>query len=584
MNQVFKNPEARANLPRHGFSMGQSKKVTASFGQLLPVYYDILNAGEKIRFSTRWFTRTQPLSTAAMVRVREHVEYFFVPFEQIYSLFGSFRYGINDVHTSFADPAQVRDRLPLIRWKDINAYIIDHVDEISGGLEWTGQSQDQQTFDNLWHGAYRLFDLLGYETGTFVGEMTSAMMQTARFCPYMLCAYQKIFNDVYRLDDFTSPVLKGYSLDSGYNVSDWVPDMSQFLSIRYRPMYKDYFTTSHPSPLVNGVSMLGQSDQSQILAKVNQWLSDSDFALTGTSPIQSNSAQFELGNIQSASGNYQFIDQSGQSFTQAAITAPQIRTLFAIEKLAEITGRAGKHYDAQTLAHFGFNVPQGISGEVFKLGGQSQTLQIGEVVGTATTENSVLGEIAGKAFSVTKDVEDNEFTAPSDGIFMAIYSAVPEVNYLSRFDKLNAKVDRQDFYFPEFDKLGMQPLFLYEYLGTILNGMAGITGWQYRYLESKCKYNTVTHAFDYNAPFSDWTVHLSYTDLGQNLSERVLYCNPRVLDSIFLVNYSAFADWRPTHNEMSVINNAYATDPLIIDFDFNVSKSSVMSPYGIPNL
>ena len=34
-----------------------------------------------------------------------------------------------------------------------------------------------------------------------------------------------------------------------------------------------------------------------------------------------------------------------------------IRAMFANEKLWSITGRAKKHYDDQTLAHFGFEVP-----------------------------------------------------------------------------------------------------------------------------------------------------------------------------------------------------------------------------------
>lgn len=589
MKQVFKDPTSRAQLPKHGFPMEQSKKITASFGQLLPVYYDILNAGEKIRFKTKWFTRTQPMSTAAMVRVREHVEYFFVPFEQLYSLFGSFRYGILDIHSSLFDKSLIRDRIPTVRFQDMFNYISSHNSDICGNLSRNYDSRNDLVFDSLWNGAYRLFDLLQYGTDMF---WFSSIPSTLAISPYMLAAYQKIFNDVYRLDDYTEPLPDGFNMDSGYQ-GTWSPNMLNLLSLRYRPFYKDYFTSSSPSPLVNGTSMLGQSDQTNILARVNQWLSSGSYALTDVSGVQSSTPDFSFGNIQVSSGNTQIVGHDEVYYTKAAVSAPQLRTMFAIEKLAEITGRAGKHYDAQTLAHFGFEVPQGISGEVIRLGGQSQTLQIGEVVGTATTESSVLGEIAGKAYSITEHADDNEFTAPADGIFMAIYSAVPELTYLSRLDKLNVKFKREDFYLPEFDKLGKQPLFAYEYWGIYMNlaARSRVSAWQYRYLESKTKYNVATSAFADDCPFADWTLHYDVNDSGFDLDQVSLYCNPRILDDIFLVNYDNLPDWPyNSSSEQDPVTLAklatacYSTDPLIIDFDFDVSKASYMSPYGIPNL
>ncbi len=581
MNKILQDPVYRANLPKHGFPMEQSRKVTASFGQLLPVYYDILNAGEKVRFKTKWFTRTQPLSTAAMVRVREHVEYFFVPFEQIYTLFGSFRYGINDIHSDLFNRSNVNESLPVVTWASLQTYINNNTYQVAGGLIHDYDQQADQKFDSLWNGAYRLFDLLGYEVSCASNHVQPG--NTLAFSPYMLCAYQKIFNDVYRLDDYTEPHVKAYNMDSGYQ-GNWIPDFLNLLSIRYRPFYKDYFTITKPSPLLNPKSMLNNTDDSQTLAKVNQWLDTSSNVFTKQSPL-TDDYDINSGNTQTASYHTQsFMDAGNELMTP--ITAPQLRTMFAIEKLAQITGRAGKHYDAQTLAHFGFEVPRGISGEVFRLGGQSQTLQIGEVVASATTQDSVLGELAGKAYSITQNAEDNEFTAPADGIFMAIYSAVPELNYLSRFDKLNAKVNRYDFYLPEFDNLGLQPLFGYEYWGTLYNSTARskVIGWQYRYQESKSKYNTATTAFETGAAFADWTLHLDMNDQGIDLDEISLYCNPKIMDTVFLVNYDVVPQRTSTASTSQISTDVYGTDPLIIDFDFEVSKASYMSPYGIPNL
>ena len=100
MANIFQKPAHRAQLPKNGFDMSQRHPFTSSVGHLLPVYYDYLAPGEKIRISANLFTRTQPMKSTAMARITEHIEYFFVPFEQLFSLFGSVYYGIDDYNSS----------------------------------------------------------------------------------------------------------------------------------------------------------------------------------------------------------------------------------------------------------------------------------------------------------------------------------------------------------------------------------------------------------------------------------------------------------------------------------------------------
>ena len=84
MGNVFKAPEHRAQIGYNGFDMSQYRKFTSSVGQLLPVYYDLLNPGDKINSRSFIFSRTETLSKAAMVSLDEHLDWFFVPMEQLY--------------------------------------------------------------------------------------------------------------------------------------------------------------------------------------------------------------------------------------------------------------------------------------------------------------------------------------------------------------------------------------------------------------------------------------------------------------------------------------------------------------------
>ena len=52
-----------------------------------------------------------------------------------------------------------------------------------------------------------------------------------------------------------------------------------------------------------------------------------------------------------------------------------------------------------------------------------------------------------------------QFDVPEDGIILTIYSIIPRNFYDgTRIDPFVRKTSRTDFYIPQYDKLGMQPL------------------------------------------------------------------------------------------------------------------------------
>lgn len=607
MANILENPSHRANLGRNGFDMSQRHPFTSSVGHLLPVYYDLLNPGDKIKIGANLFTRTQPLNSSALVRLTEHIEYFFVPMEQIYTLFGSMFYGISDVNSSAFTQGTIKTgeiTMPVFKVKDVRDYMIDNwisFDDLVSGKDVMISDLEGQP---LLFGALRLTELLGYGY-TFFSNQDIDLNRSLPI--YLACAYQKIFNDYYRLDDWTSPDRYSYNLDY-YDINSFTSDVNVLnaasaFKLRYRPWKKDYFTNVFRNPYfsLSNTSNIGSlndinfSDVNSLLSSPkglelphNLLSQDDSLASVGGNTIPSLSLPMNKLN---------------------KLNVTDLRYLYATDKLLRITQFAGKHYNAQTLAHFGKKVPEGVSGEVYYLGGQSQPLVINTIEATATTESesnpdgSVLGQIGAKGYSSTDGKKEFEFEAPCHGVLMAIYSAVPDADYSDeRLDYLNTLVYSNDFYKPEFDNLGMEILPKYELslFPTISVSEAFGCGWRYRYSGLKSKADIVSGAFKYT--LRDWVSYrndvkyigspgiLGIPSKFMLFTEPYYYIDPSYLDNIFALGFT------PSDSEIlyesgkgydySVIDraNVYKRDPLLHDLYIRCYKTSVMSTYGLPNL
>lgn len=586
MANILKNPTHQANLSKNGFDMSMIRKFTSSVGQLLPVYYDILNPGDHVKYGTEMFTRTQPIKTPALMQITEHVDWFFVPITQLYQFFGEMFYGINDIHTNLLPNYNgVRKDMPLMPYNNIISLLRDYCPQGAPDVESIGEESTK--FDRfgipLFYNSVRLLDLCGFSRIFDDTSKTTVTHNPLSFNPLILAAYQKIYNDVFRLGDYEQADPASYNFDNSWQNNQDITNnqIAKLLSLRYRPWRKDFFTNVMPSPLFDGGDLSG-NDASN-LTEVKDWLSPAGNAIYG---IPDKAGNTIAGNKESTSSNT-VQGKSLASYMRQSLNTANIRSMFATEKLMEITRRAGKHYDAQTLAHFGYEVPEGIAGEVYRLGSDNSAIQIGDVESTATTQvtidgqtqTSPLGLLAGKGMAYGRN-QEKEFTAPCHGILMAIFSAVPDADYRSvGVDKLNTLSVREDFYTPEYDRLGMQPLFGYQSTFSIQAGNnTEVLGWQYRYSELKSKYNVCNGAF--NNTLRNWAParvqgFVTENDLGTVDPLATMLISPNYLDGVMSM------DFKPAKTDEV---SPYFRDNLIHMLQFKVFKSSVMSTYGLPNL
>jgi len=581
------NPDHIAKIGYNGFDMGHSLKFSSTVGELLPVYYDILQPGDKVSLKSIIKTRTMPLESAAMVTIKEHIEWFFVPLEQIYHLFGDWYFGIQDFNSSLFRQAAPYQRIPFFEASHFTK-VLDEVQSASD--PYFGGSNP-----NLVGMGVRLLEHLGvnmrYRYGTGTGQTAFPLA----YCPILACAYQKIFYDFYRDSEREKNEPFDYNLDMWYDSAS-IPVSTAgayngLFTLRYRRWRADFFTHTFVSPLFGATSTNAFSqDQStdanrlKLTQAFQQWLvstglqtyknpstSDLTVPVNNTADPTAVSQVFNVQTVSTTGGSPIQTNTAGSLVGLLSPTA--IRTSFAVQKLLEVTRRAGKHYDAQQLAHFGVKLNRGISGECVFIGGSDSDVIIGDVISTAETSQQPLGTVAGKGYNNSTSRRIS-YEAPCHGVLMAIYSAEPIRDYSDRsYDYLNTLMDRQAWPSPEFDNLGMQPLFRYQSDLDPGNTNANVLGFKYRYFPFKQKFNKVLGALSHSLYY--WAPQT--VAVGNTLSS--FYIRPDYLDDIMVAGFQFVAN-----GAQSTMGALFSYDPLLHELYLDVKKSSKMSTFGLEQL
>ena len=545
---------SRANRPRNAFDLSQKHLFTAHAGMLLPVMTMDLIPHDHVSIQATDFMRCLPMNSAAFMSMRSVYEFFFVPYSQIWHPFDQFITGMNDYRSVLYDnlyKSKAAEVVPSFLRKDLYNLFVPN-----GLLGQLNASPDIFGYGSR-NNFLRLLDLLGY--GVYVNSdgsvrqeaFTKLLDDKEKLSLFRLAAYQKIYADFYRNTTYEPVEVNSFSLDDVTDTVTAITAFKRFGQLRYRNAQFDYFTNLRPTPLFD-------SDSSFSNGVSNFWSTTTESDLLPSSDTLSTNLDL--------------------SDSDHVITIQSIRNALALDKLLRITQRAGKTYAEQIKAHFGYEVSEGRDGRVNYLGGFDSNIQVGDVTQmsgtTASPETGVsikhggyLGRVTGKAQgSGTGHIE---FDAHEHGLLMCIYSLVPDMQYdATRVDPFVTKLSRGDFFIPEFEDLGMQPLQT-RFISDSGNQKEKFKGWQPRYSEYKTALDINHGQFANGQPLSYWTVGRGRS--GETLETfdiASLKINPKWLDSVFAVNY----------------NGSQLTDCLFGGCQFNVQKVSDMSENGEPRI
>ena len=106
--------------------------LTIQVGELLPVFSQWVNPNETFKIGYNGKTRAAALNTDAFTRIRENIQYYFVPFQSLWKYFeqqvnnmtkGDAGQNISKFASSSTDASQISTSLPYIPYVDLGSWL-----------------------------------------------------------------------------------------------------------------------------------------------------------------------------------------------------------------------------------------------------------------------------------------------------------------------------------------------------------------------------------------------------------------------------------------------------------------------------
>lgn len=565
---VLQKPLSIAHPDRNAFDVGYTNKFTSSLGMLLPCYVRECNPNEHYRINPRMLCRSMPMNSAAFIQCTQNVEFYFVPYRLLWTSFPQWFVGTNfDVTTSHR--SEEKATFPAFDLGKIFHTII--------GSSVATQYSDVLGY-SLTKGALRLLDLLGYGDLSRFNDIVNLAIDSVKVSPFRLLAYQKVCSDYYRVSNYEKSRVSCYNVDQPATLGSgsWQTFVSNYLQLRYRPWKKDLYT-------ISSTSFQGNDYMSNPINSP-QFPSGSQSNIVSLVPTTDSSSGFQ-GRLESSDASYHIM------------TVANLRSAFALDKLYRLSAQAGDgDYKSQIKARFGYDpyAPQYKSEFV---GAASAPVKIDQVTTTADTLSSSgdngtpAGRIYGNAYAQSSN-DVFEYDVKEHGILIGISSFVPDVDYSSYgINPFNTKINREDYFQPEFDNLGKQPLSSlcinpWKQVDVPSGGVTNhklqlvnsVLGWFPRYVEYKTSVDEVhgqlngwlNRSFDSAPTLSLWTAPRfnssdsikfeNWRDHGLSLD--FFYIDPNIYDSIFVNQYRG--DQSEDQFICEVTNNVQAILPMSV--------------------
>lgn len=586
------------NVHRNGFDLSNKNAFTAKAGELLPIWTKEALPGDKVKVKLSWFTRTMPLNTAAYTRIREYADFYFVPLHLLYNriddtlLMTPNQTSATSVYSPSQDvihPSVVNENYhPYFLAKEYQAYF-DWL-QTNKKLNEVGLSRADAT--------NKLIHYLNYGN---IGHNELASTQNLKLNPFPILAYQKIYNDYYRNQQWEPANPSCYNCDYAYslkgklNVSTLATDNfkgTNMFDLRYSNFHDDLFMGLLPN------SQYG--DEAFVPINTPVWSPSGDpiakdklFArqeILDSIPSDSKNDPVVLsGRVAVSDSDTGLSYTNGTLFKQIAdnlnLSVLALRKAKALQKYREIKQSNRLDYGTQVEKHFNTRVPQGRDTLSTYLGGASTTLDISEVVNTNLASASSSANIAGKGMSNGSDTV--EFDVKEHGILMCIYHVQPILDYdNTRIDALNLKTDPTQYAIPELDATGMETVSLLQLNNesTVLGNYAQFAndtipmlGYAPRYYDYKTSIDVVNGDFLKDSGLKSWVSIMdgSYyrEKFGTQLSGEERYTGlldytffkvyPQILNPIF------FAQVNETNNQDQFIVNAFFESYFVRNLDYN---------------
>lgn len=593
---------------RNSFDLSHRNLFTAKVGELLPCFVQEVNPGDSIKLDSSYFTRTAPLQTAAFTRLRENVQYFFVPYQCLWKYFeGQVKNmtknanggDISQIATSPFANAKVSTEMPFISYTALHAYLNKLLNYVDSSANPTELSNPFLYNNGCWRHAEsaKLLQLLGYgnfvqQFKNFSGSKPYSLLHVENapaLSVFRLLAYQKICNDFYtyrqwqpynaslcNIDYITPDSSSSMDLSSKFS-SISVSDLgkSNMLDMRFSNLPLDYFNGVLPTPQFGSESVVSLSQNEDVRTGSDklQWQTVDGSVFPSGSVSSSNSDLSLTANGKSIAHTH--VLPSGSITSSLSIAA--LRQATALQKYKEIQLANDPDFESQIEAHFGIKPKHDMHKSRF-IGGSSSMIDINPVVnqnlGAGQSQDN---QAVTKAAPTGQGGASFKFTADTFGVVIGIYRCTPVLDYSHvGIDRTLLKTDASDFVIPELDSIGMQQTFQCELFAPTSQitasasdkrkyDMSRTFGYAPRYSEYKVSFDRYNGAFcdTLKSWVTGFNTHIFDSDRWNDMSyfsisvPQLFVCRPDIVKDIFTLQ--AYHDSNDDNLYVGMVNMCYAT-------------------------
>ena len=593
---------------RNSFDLSHRNLFTAKVGELLPCFVQEVNPGDSIKLESSYFTRTAPLQTAAFTRLRENVQYFFVPYQCLWKYFeGQVKNmtknanggDISQIATSPFANAKVSTEMPFISYTALHAYLNKLLNYVDSSANPTELSNPFLYNNGCWRHAEsaKLLQLLGYgnfvqQFKNFSGSEPYSLLHVENapaLSVFRLLAYQKICNDFYtyrqwqpynaslcNIDYITPDSSSSMDLSSKFS-SISVSDLgkSNMLDMRFSNLPLDYFNGVLPTPQFGSESVVSLSQNEDVYTGSDQfkWQTLDGSTFPSGSVSSSNSDRSLTANGKSIMHTH--ILPSGSITSSLSIVA--LRQATALQNYKEIQLANDPDFESQIEAHFGIKPKHDMHKSRF-IGGSSSMIDINPVVnqnlGAGQNQDN---QAVTKAAPTGQGGASFKFTADTFGVVIGIYRCTPVLDYSHvGIDRTLLKTDASDFVIPELDSIGMQQTFQCELFAPTSQiaasasdkrkyDMSRTFGYAPRYSEYKVSFDRYNGAFcdTLKSWVTGFNTHIFDSDRWNDMSyfsisvPQLFVCRPDIVKDIFTLQ--TYRDSNDDNLYVGMVNMCYAT-------------------------
>ena len=574
MANLFDFGDVKNHPRRSGFDLQRRNAFTAKAGELLPVYCRLTYPGDSFRLGIQSFTRTMPVNTAAFTRIREYFNWYWVPLRLINknlapSLVKMYNQPVQA--TGISANRSIIDSLPYTSASSIDTLLKTVLAE--GGTSATASKRNVFGFSVSSCSAkliqyFRYGNISSNKNPTFYGlydlNENNNFQRNINFnlniLPFL--AYQKIYNDHFRFEQWEKQVPYTYNVDF-YSGGDILASLTSnslrvdymssanYFTLRYVNWNKDMFMGVLPDTQLGEVASIGAAGNP---APVYAHNSTNNARYVLYANRSENSELGDKGVDVSTRGGSDLIPIGStlpimSQATSSQFNILQLRMAEAVQKYREVSQCADQDYRGQIKAHFGVNLSSALSDQCIYIGGHAGNIDISEVVNTNLSADNE-ATIQGKGVGTSQGYEN--FSCDEHGVLMCLYYVKPILDYAMTAPwKEWTYTNVDDLPFPEFDSIGMEslPLSLLSNAASAFDLVSkpnaeSTFGYVPRYIELKTDIDDINGAFRNSLRswvtaidpqvLSEWFKNSVYDNNQISLNYNFFKVNPKILDSIFV--------------------------------------------------